>query len=136
MFDWRRPLAAGLLVSLVATAAAQVAHGLPGAAPRAPLTVFGAEPRAGAAAAEPLLRLDGALRGVARAAATPQTLGLLHALNPALHLRLAAPSVTPEVLVDVVAAADPAATQRLLEGLGMRNLARVSNLIGGWLPVW
>jgi len=135
MFDWRRPLAAGLLVSLVATAAAQVAHGLPGAAPRAPLTVFGAEPRAGAAAAEPLLRLDGALRGVARAAATPQTLGLLHALNPALHLRLAAPSVTPEVLVDVVAAADPAATQRLLEGLGMRNLARVSNLIGGWLPV-
>ncbi len=59
----------------------------------------------------------------------------LRSLNPAMHLRVAAPSVLPEVLVDVSTAVDPAATEQRLASLGMRETARSSNLIGGWLPV-
>ena len=81
-------------------------------------------------------RLDGSLRAVARTAAAGSTsAAALRDLNPAIRVRLAAPSTTPDVLVDVVAGADPAATQQQLEMLGMRNVARASNLVGGWLPV-
>ena len=139
---WQRRLAAGFLASIVTLAArAQVRH-----APTPPLrggpwiTVFGADqPPAGtlAAGAAQWRRLDGPLRGIAAAAASGQPLSAqsLRALNPALHLRLAAPSVTPEVLVDVVAGADPASTQQALASLGMRSSARAANLIGGWLPI-
>ncbi|HTC44791.1 MAG TPA: S8 family serine peptidase [Steroidobacteraceae bacterium] len=123
MRDWRRQLAAGFLVSLVpALSFAQVR----------PLLIFGASPPSA-----PLQRLDGSLRGIARASSAGATPGAesLHVLNPAAHLRLAAPSITPEVLVDVVAAADPAALEQSLQSLGMRQTARSLNLIGGWLPV-
>jgi hypothetical protein len=139
MLDWRRRLAAGLLFAVVsAVAVAQVTP-----APRrsvatgAPLVVFGASASGTAAAdAAPLRRLDGSLRTLARAvAAGGPAVASLRNLNPAIHLRLAAPSTTPDVLVDIVAGADPAATQQALESLGMRNVARASNLIGGWLPV-
>src|ERR1700689_1174805 len=72
------------------------------------ITVFGAEqsPQTVADAAQ-LQRLDGSLRGIARAGASQAlTLAALRNLNPAIHVRLAAPSITPEVLVDVVAGAD------------------------------
>jgi hypothetical protein len=138
MLDWRRRLAAGLLIAVVsAVAVAQVTP-----APRralasgAPLVVFGASASGTATDAASLRRLDGSLRSLARAVAAGDPTGAaLRNLNPALHLRLAAPSTTPDVLVDVVAGADPAATQQALESLGMRNVARASNLIGGWLPV-
>jgi Subtilase family len=139
MLDWRRRLAAGLPIALVAAVA--VAQVTP--APRravaagAPLVVFGASSSATAAVgAAPLRRLDGSLRNLARAvAAGAPTVASLRNLNPAIHLRLAAPATTPDVLVDVVAGADPVATQQALESLGMRQVARASNLIGGWLPV-
>jgi len=138
----QRRMAAGFLASAVSVLSlAQVRH-----APTQPvrsgarLTVFGAEQLpSGAldAGAAQLRRLDGSLRGIAQAAAAGPALSAdsLRALNPAIHLRLAAPSLTPEVLVDVVAGADPATTQQALESLGMRNTARASNLIGGWLPI-
>lgn len=128
MLDWRPRLVAGLAATLGA------AHSM---AAGAPLVVYGA---ATASPAQPesaaLRRLDGSLRGVARAAASgAATTGSLHDLNPAIHVRLAAPSTTPEVLVDVVAGGDPAALQQALQDLGLREVARASNLIGGWLPV-
>jgi len=138
MFDWRRRLATGLLVAaVVGVSVAQVtpAPSLPAGA-GAPLVVFGANPAAATATdASVLHRLDGSLRRVARAATDSPTVASLRNLNPALHVRLAAPATTPDVLVDVVAGADPAATQQALESLGMRHVARASNLIGGWLPV-
>src|SRR5271154_5949488 len=100
------------------------------------ITVFGADqsPQTAADAVQ-LQRLDGSLRGIARAAAGQAlTVAALRNLNPAIHVRLAAPSITPEVLVDVVAGADPASTQQALESLGMREVARAKTLIGGWLP--
>jgi subtilisin family serine protease len=139
---WQRRLAAGFLASAVTLASlAQVRH-----APTQPLrtgawiTVFGADQLPSGvqeAGATQLRRLDGSLRGIVRAGASgqPLTVDSLRALNPVLHLRLAAPSVTPEVLVDVVAGADPASTQQALESLGMRSSARAANLIGGWLPI-
>jgi Subtilase family len=136
---WRRRLAAGLVGSVVAAAAVAQVTPVPtrSVAVSAPLVVFGATaPGTTATDSVPLRRLDGSLRGLAHAAATGSpTVASLHALNPAIHLRLAAPSTTPEVLVDVVAGADPATTQQALESLGMRHVARASNLIGGWLPV-
>jgi Subtilase family len=138
MVDWRRRLAAGLLFAAIAVASmAQVTPGpTRSALTGAPLVVFGANPSAAAATdARQLLRLDGSLRGVARAAPGRLTVSALRNLNPALHVRLAAPATTPDVLVDVVAGTDPAAAQEALESLGMRNVARASNLIGGWLPV-
>jgi hypothetical protein len=100
------------------------------------ITVFGADqsPQTVADAAQ-LQRLDGSLRGIVRASAGQAlTVAALRNLNSAIHVRLAAPSITPEVLVDVVAGADPASTQQALESLGMREVARAKNLIGGWLP--
>ncbi|HEX3838158.1 MAG TPA: S8 family serine peptidase [Steroidobacteraceae bacterium] len=140
---WQRRVAAGFVASVVSVLSlAQVRHApLPPQRSGPWITVFGADqPSAGAADATgaPLRRLDGALRGIARAGAVAGRLlsaDSLHVYNPAIHLRVAAPSVTPEVLVDVVASADPATTQRALESLGMRNSARAANLIGGWLPV-
>ena len=136
---WRRRLAAGLLGSVVSAAALAQVTPAPtrSVAVGAPLVVFGATaPATSATDSAQLRRLDGSLRGLARAVAPGSpTAASLHNLNPAIHLRLAAPSTTPEVLVDVVAGADPAATQQALESLGMRNVARASNLIGGWLPV-
>jgi subtilisin family serine protease len=138
----QRRMAAGFLASVVSVLSlAQVRHASP--QPQrtgAWLTVFGADqlpsgaPEAGAV---PWRRLDGSLRGIARAAVAgrPLTTDVLHALNPAIHLRLAAPSLTPEVLVDVVTDADPASTEQALQSLGMRSTARAANLIGGWLPV-
>jgi hypothetical protein len=127
MLQWRRRAAAGVLTFVLYVPA----HA-------APITIFGAEQNATATAADPALRrLDGALRGIARAAAgqsAPRADSLRY-LNPAVHLRVAAPRVTPEVLVDVSTTADPAVTQRLLQSLGMRDSARSLNLIGGWLPV-
>src|SRR5580658_7556231 len=126
MMDWRRRAAAGFLVSILSVPAHS---GL--------ITIFGADQSATGSASPALRRLDGSLRDLARAAAArpaPSAASLRY-LNPALHLRVAAPLVTPEVLVDVSTTADPAATQQLLEGLGMRNTARSANLIGGWLPV-
>jgi Subtilase family len=112
MRDWRCRMAAGFLVSMVSTlSVAQVR----------PLVIFGGSPPSAQ-----LRRLDGSLRDLARSR---------RILNPAMRLRIAAPSVTPEVLVDVVAASDPAALEQSLESLGMRHTARASNLIGGWLPV-
>jgi hypothetical protein len=139
MGDGRRRLAAGFLVSVVAGASLAQVTPAPSrsAATGGPLVVFGGIPAgtAGTDAAQPR-RLDGSLRSVARAAATGRpTVTALRNLNPALHLRLAAPATTPDVLIDVVAAADPAETQQALESLGMREVARASNLIGGWLPV-
>jgi hypothetical protein len=143
MRDWQRRMAAGSLASVVSVLSlAQVRHA-PAQPPRnGPwLTVFGADqPASGtpATGAAQWRRLDGSLRSIARAAAAagrPLSADSLQALNPAIHLRLAAPSVTPEVLVDVVAAADPATTQQALESLGMRSTARAANLIGGWLPI-
>ncbi|HEV2701578.1 MAG TPA: S8 family serine peptidase [Steroidobacteraceae bacterium] len=127
MLEWRRRAAAGVLCFILSVPANA-----------GPLTVFGAEQNATATAASPALRrLDGALRGIARATAgqAAPSADSLRYVNPAVHLRVAAPLVTPEVLVDVSTTADPVATQRLLESLGMRNSARSSNLIGGWLPV-
>jgi Subtilase family len=100
------------------------------------ITVFGADQSAptGAGAAQ-LQRLDGSLRGIARAGASQVlSVAALRNLNAAIHVRVAAPSITPEVLVDVVAATDPATTQQALQSLGMRDVARAKNLIGGWLP--
>jgi hypothetical protein len=123
MRDWRHRMAAGFLVSLVSA---------PSLAQVRPLVIFGGSPPS-----PQLQRLDGSLRGIARAssAAAALTTDSLRILNPAAHLRLAAPSITPEVLVDVVAAADPAALEQSLQSLGMRQTARALNLIGGWLPV-
>jgi len=140
MLNWRPLMAAGILVSIGSVAVAQVSHvrSQAAATAAAPLVIFGgATPSAAKADALLLGRLDGHLRGVAHAVAANRSLtaATLHNFNPAVHFRVAAPSLTPEVLVDAVAGADPAATQQLLEGLGMRNVARVSNLIGGWLPV-
>jgi hypothetical protein len=136
---WGRRMAAGFLASAVSVLAlAQMRHAsTPPMRSGIRLTVFDAEqlPSEDAGTVQ-LRRLDGSLRGIARAAAAPaSTVESLAALNPAIHLRLAAPSATPEVLVDVVAGTDPAATQRSLESLGMRETARAANLIGGWLPV-
>ena len=136
---WRRRLAAGLLASVVSAAAVAQVTLAPtrSVAVGAPLVVFGATaPGTSATDSAQLRRLDGSLRGLAHAAAMGSpTTASLHNLNPAIHVRLAAPSTTPEVLVDVVAGVDPAGTQQALESLGMRNVARASNLIGGWLPV-
>ena len=135
MHDWRRRMAAGILAAAVSVlAVAQVRHAQTEVTRNpAALTVFGAE-QSGAA---PLRRLDGALRGIAGAGlpGSVPSAALLRTLNPALHVRVAAPSLTPEVLVDVIAGSDPAALQRALASLGMRNMARASNLLGGWLPV-
>jgi Subtilase family len=100
------------------------------------ITVFGADQSAQTSAgAAQLQRLDGSLRGIARAGAGQAlTVAGLRNLNLAIHVRLAAPSTTPDVLVDVVAGADPASTQQALESLGMRDVARAKNLIGGWFP--
>ncbi len=132
MRDWRGMAAGFLVTALPVLAAAQVRL-----AP--PLTVFGAQaagrgaPDAGAVSSR---RLDGSLRAVAAAAAANGLdAPLLRNLNPALHLRIAAPSTVPEVLVDVLAGSDPVGLQRSLGSLGMREVARASNLIGGWLPV-
>ncbi|HEY6458157.1 MAG TPA: hypothetical protein VIY90_23010, partial [Steroidobacteraceae bacterium] len=139
---WQRRMAAGFAASVVSVLSlAQVNH-----APPQPvrsdawLTVFGADqPPSGAldTDAAQLRHLDASLRGIARAAAAgrPLTATSLRALNPAIHLRLAAPAVVPEVLVDVVAGVDPESLQQALEGLGMRSSARAANLIGGWLPI-
>ena len=132
MHDWAQRMAVGILicsVSVSVPALAQVRHA-PTQAVRNPavLTVFGAERSGPSRAAAPLRRLDGSLRAIS-------AVGLAGTLNPALRWRIAAPAVSPEVLVDVVAAADSQALQQALAGLGMRDMARVSNLIGGWLPV-
>jgi hypothetical protein len=132
MHERARRIAAGLMISAVSVlSVAQVRHA-PTQATRdaAVLTIFGADAGPGPldAGAAPLRRLDGALRAISAAGASANR-------NPALHLRIAAPAVTPEVLVDAVAGADAQALQRGLAGLGMRDMARVSNLVGGWLPV-
>lgn len=127
MLEWQRRVAASVLTFILYVPAQA-----------APLTIFGAEQNATATAADPALRrLDGALRGMARASAAPSAprLDSLRYLNPAVHLRVAAPRVTPEVLVDVSTTADPVLTQQRLQSLGMRDSARSLNLIGGWLPV-
>ena len=135
MHEWRGRLAAGILVAaLSAASVAQVRHAQPPVTRNADvLTVFGAE-QSGAA---PLRRLDGSLRGMLSAAlpGNVPTAAALRNLNPAVHVRVAAPSVTPEVLVDVVAGSDPAAMGQALASMGMREVARASNLLGGWLPV-
>jgi hypothetical protein len=123
MHDGRRRMAAAILAAAVSVGAvAQVRHAQteltrdPGV-----LSVFGAE-QPGAA---PLRRLDGALRGIPGAGppGSVPTAAFLRNLNPALHVRVAAPSLTPEVLVDVIVGSDPAGLQRTLESLGMRNVA-------------
>jgi subtilisin family serine protease len=135
-------MAAGFLASCVAVVSpAQVRH-----APTrrlgndARIAIFGADqlPARALDTGAPLRRLDGSLRGIARATAAagrPLSAESLHVLNPAVHLRVAAPSITVEVLVDVVAGTDPAGTQQALQSLGMRDTARAANLIGGWLPI-
>jgi len=133
MRNWQRRMTVSVLMSAASVlAVAQVRHAQPLAVRNAgALTVFGADQSgaaAGPAGAAPLQRLDGALRGMLAA-------GALRTLNPAVHLRVAPPAIDPEVLVDVVAGSDPQALQRGLENLGMRESARASNLIGGWLPV-
>ncbi len=112
MHDWMRRLAAGILLSAVSVLSNAGV-----------LTVFGAD-----TGAVTLRRLDGSLRALSAA-------GLPRTLNPALHLRLAAASVGPEVLVDVTAGSDAQALQQALASLGMRDMARASNVVGGWLPV-
>src|ERR1700722_10961044 len=113
----QRRVAAGFLASVVTLASlAQVRHAPPQPVRTGPwLTVFGADQPPSAtldAGGAQLRRLDGSLRGIARAADAggALTVDSLRALNPAIHLRLAAPSVIPEVLVDVVASADPEST--------------------------
>jgi hypothetical protein len=136
MLDWGRRAAAGLLVSVASVSLAQVRHGPSVPAPGGLITIFGADQTQHGAASPMPRQLDGSLRELARAAAGQAlSAASLRNLNPAVHLRLAAPLLTPEVLVDVTTSADPAATQQLLESLGMRQSARSSNLIGGWLPV-
>jgi hypothetical protein len=134
MHEWRRRMVAGMLLAVLPVlSVAQVRHAqTPAARNAGVLTVFGADHPGSA----PLRRLDGSLRGIA-AAAPGEGLNAtaLRNLNPALRVRIAAPSLTPEVLVDVVAGSDPAALQQALASLGMREMARVSNLLGGWLPV-
>jgi hypothetical protein len=125
MLDWGRRTAAGLLVCIASVSVAQVRQAPSVPAQGGLIRIFGADPTPGAASPA-LRRLDGSLRELMRAAG---------AGNPALHLRVATPLVTPEVLVDVSTTADPVVTQQQLESLGMRNTARSSNLIGGWLPV-
>ncbi|HTY94508.1 MAG TPA: hypothetical protein VMC02_11505, partial [Steroidobacteraceae bacterium] len=139
MREWRW-MAAACLSGVVSLAAAQIRHAPPrSATPGGRITIFAAEPggRTTAPDAVPLRRLDASLRGMVRAGAAGGTVSLeaLRNLNPAVHVRLAAPSLTPEVLVDAVAASDPAAIARALQDLGLRDTARASNLIGGWLPV-
>ncbi len=135
MLQWRRAMPVGFLAVFVSVvAAAQVRHFHRPAGPRSGLiTIFGANP----AGATQLGRLDGSLRGIvgAMTQANALTAQTLRNLNPAVRVRVAPPSITPEVLVDVVAGADPATTQLLLESIGMRSVARAANLIGGWLPV-
>ncbi len=141
MREWRFRTAAGCLMTAVsALSVAQVRH-VPQSATQAAavISVFGVlQSGAGTdvADASSVRRLDGALRGiVAAGAAANTTAGSLRNLNPALHVRVAAPLTIPEVLVDVTAQSDPLALQRALQSLGMRESARASNLIGGWLPV-
>jgi hypothetical protein len=62
-------------------------------------------------------------------------LDALHALNPAVRLRLHAPLALPEVLVDAVTRGDPQALRTALEGLGLEQAAVFANDVGGWLPV-
>jgi hypothetical protein len=140
MRDWRGQVTAGCVLTMAAVlSVAQVRHAQSPNQGAAPLTVFGVDQGLSAAdpAASQLLRLDGSLRGLARAAAAARlpTSAALHDLNPAVHLRIAEPLTTPEVLVDVTARGDPAALQRALESVGMRTTARASNLIGGWVPI-
>ncbi len=130
MQDWAPRMAVGIVMCAVSVSSvAQVRHApMPPRRNTGVLTVFGAQQSGPRGAAAPLRRLDGSLRALSAA-------GLAGPLNPALRVRIAAPAVTPEVLVDVVAASDAQALQRALAGLGMRDMARVSNLLGGWLPV-
>ncbi len=128
----RRIAAAVLMSAMSALAGAQVRHAQQ-VAPRNALgiTVFGVEQSgslAGQVEAPQLRRLEGSLRDLLAP-------GYLRSLNPAVHLRVAPPALSPEVLVDVVAASDPESLQRALENLGLREASRASNLIGGWLPV-
>ncbi len=134
MRDWWRRAAAGLLTCMAGTSVAQVHHAPSVSAPGAVIRIFGAD-RITNGATPALRRLDGSLRELVRAADTGTLAASLRNLNPAIHLRIAAPLVVPEVLVDVSTTADPVATQQRLEDLGMRNTARSSNLVGGWLPV-
>ncbi len=112
MHDWMRRMAAGMLMAAVSVLSNAGV-----------LSVFGADTDATS-----LRRLDGSLRALSAA-------GPSHNLNPALHLRLAAPFVSPEVLVDVTAGSDAQTLQQALAGLGMRDMARALNVVGGWLPV-
>ena len=137
MLDWGRRAAAGLLACVASVSVAQVRQAPNLTTRSALIRVFGVDQTPGSAADAALRRLDGSLRDLVRAAGTGGVLSAesLRNLNPAVHLRVATPLVIPEVLVDVSTTADPAATQLRLESLGMRNTARSSNLIGGWLPV-
>ncbi len=103
------------------------------AAPAPALMLFG-EAHSGA---DPTLhRLGGSLRELAaRAAAQHPQLARLRAVNPAVHLRLAAPLTTPEILIDALADGDAALLTRRLEALGLREAAVHGNSVGGWLPV-
>jgi hypothetical protein len=142
MRKWQCRMAGGCLMAAVsALSLGQVRH-VPQSATQtaAAISVFGAlQSGSGTDVTEPapLRRLDGSLRGIITAglAGNPTSAVALRNLNPALHVRVAAPSTAAEVLVDVTAQSDPAALQRALESLGMRETARASNLIGGWLPV-
>jgi hypothetical protein len=142
MRKWQCRLAGGfVMTALTAASVAQVRHVSPSAT-RTPgtISVFGAlQSGTGTDLSDlsPLRRLDGSLRGLVAAASagTSTSAASLRNLNPALHVRVAVPSTLAEVLVDVTAQSDPVALQRALESLGMRDTARASNLIGGWLPV-
>src|SRR5665213_2288737 len=142
MRKWQCRMASGFLMSAVSALSVSQMRRVPQAATRTAgaISVFGAlQSGTGmdVADAVPLRRLDGSLRGIVAAglAGTPPTAASLRTLNPALHVRVAVPTTQAEVLVDVTAQSDPLALQRALESLGMRETARASNLIGGWLPV-
>jgi hypothetical protein len=125
-----------VMIALSALSVAQVRHVTPAATRSTDaISVFGAL-QSDVADTPALRRLDGSLRGIVAAVnAGNSGAAWLHNLNPTLHVRVAVPATLPEVLIDVAAQSDPAALQRALESLGMRETARASNLVGGWLPV-
>ena len=104
------------------------------------LTVFGTpHPSSSSSVSVTPGKLDGTLTVVAQSypsiAGSDHPIRSLHTLNPAARFRLASPTTTPEVLVDVIAKGDPQALKAALANLGMRNIAVFSNDVGGWLPV-
>jgi Subtilase family len=135
--DRGRSQALWLVTLLTALTLAPASYGASTAAGTPRLHVFGIRPIAAQQRAA-TAKLDGALAEIS--ARYPQiggahALASLHAINPALRLRLATPSAAPEVLIDAITTGDPQLLKRALTGLGLRNVAVFANDVGGWLPV-